>query len=196
MNIKNKNINEKKNVCFYYSKKIKKDSIIGIGTGSTIKYFIEYLGAISEEMKCPINVIPTSYQSKYECFKNGVICISEFNINHIDVYVDGADQVCQNFFAIKGYGCALLKEKILGYASKKIVILVDETKLSSELNIPVPIEIYPFAISFVMSKLEEINGVPKLRKDSLRNKPTITENGNFIVDCDFGAIKNPKKLEQ
>lgn len=101
------NTNEKRIVGHYYSSQIKDNNIIGIGTGSTVKYFINSLAKRIKNENMNIKIIPTSYQTYYKCRKSGISCIFEFE-KEIDLSVDGADQISYDFFAIKGYGGALL----------------------------------------------------------------------------------------
>jgi len=108
---------------------------------------------------------------------------------------DGADQIDAQKNLIKGGGGALLREKILINAAKKVVIMADKTKFVKNFNRSVPVEVHPFARSTVIKSIEKIGGKPELRSLN-RGYPFITENGNVIVDCDFGVIKNPKSLQQ
>lgn len=195
--IKNKqnNIFEKKKVGKFYASLIKNNTVIGIGTGSTINYFIKELGRIVSEDMINISVISTSYQSEYKLCKSNIPTISFLKETILDIAVDGADQVSFDFFAIKGYGGALLKEKIVDYSAKKFIVLIDESKFSKKLNIKIPIEIIPFGIHFVITKLKDLGGIAKIRIAKMKDGPLITENGNLILDCDFGVINDPYYLE-
>ena len=108
---------------------------------------------------------------------------------------DGADQIDKNKFLIKGGGGALLKENILISAAKKVVIMADKSKFVKNLNRTVPVEIHPSSRKIITDSIVKIGGKFTLRLLD-RGYPFITENGNLILDCDFGIIKNPKSLQQ
>ena len=112
--------------------------------------------------------------------------------------IDGADQVDEELNMIKGMGGALTREKIVASASEMNIIVVDETKLTKKLGVnqPVPIEVLPFALTVAMANLRPLKGKPVLREAQKKLGPVVTDNGNFILDVDFGAIDNPKELNQ
>jgi ribose 5-phosphate isomerase A len=116
---------------------------------------------------------------------------------HLSVTIDGADQVDTQLNLIKGMGGALMREKIVASAAKQLVIVVDETKLVERLGMkhPVPVEILPFALSFVMATVREFRGKPVLREGKHKVGPVVTDNGNFILDVDFGVIDDPGELD-
>jgi ribose 5-phosphate isomerase A len=113
--------------------------------------------------------------------------------------IDGADQVERKTLnMIKGMGGALAREKIVASASKRLIIIVDETKLTEKLgsNQPIPVEVLPFALAPVSSMLRALNGKPTLREANGKVGPVVTDNGNFILDVDFKAIGDPEKLNR
>ncbi|MEM2780889.1 MAG: ribose 5-phosphate isomerase A, partial [Candidatus Bathyarchaeia archaeon] len=117
----------------------------------------------------------------------------------IDLTIDGADQIDENLNLIKGMGGALAREKIVAAASKTLIIIADERKKAKILGDngqQLPIEVLPFAASFVTHKLSKLGGRPKVREGGGKVGPVITDNGNFIIDVDFGLIKNPAELEK
>ena len=170
-------------------------SVIGIGSGTTIEIFLEELGRRIKEEELTVYGVPSSYQSHLAALKNGVKIVDLFQYPELDICFDGADQVDENFNCIKGGGAALTREKIVATASKKVYIIVDSSKIVERLNMPVPIEVLPFACGFVEKKLAEI-GKPVIRTGSGKLGPVVTDNGNFIIDCDFGEIKKPEELER
>jgi ribose 5-phosphate isomerase A len=117
----------------------------------------------------------------------------------LDLTIDGADQIDEELNLIKGMGGALAQEKIVAFASKELVIVADESKkvkVLGENNHPVPVEVLPFAASIVMRKMREISGKPVLREGTGKIGPVITDNGNVIIDVEFGLIRDPMKLER
>jgi len=108
---------------------------------------------------------------------------------------DGADQIDDQKNLIKGGGGALLRENILINAAKKVVIMADKSKFVKNFNRSVPVEVHPLARNIVVKSIHKLNGKPKIRTIE-RGYPFITENGNVILECDFGVIKNPKALSQ
>jgi len=116
----------------------------------------------------------------------------------LDVTIDGADQIDKELNLIKGMGGALAREKIVAFASKKLIIIADENKKVQTLgqnNHPVPTETLPFAASLVMHKMQEMGGQPVLREGRGKVGPVMTDNGNVIIDTDFGPIERPDELE-
>lgn len=172
---------------------IKDGLVLGIGSGKTVEIFLNLLGEKIKKEGIKVYGVPSSYQSMLLAIKNG-IKIVDLAESEPDICVDGADQVDAKLNCIKGGGGAMTREKIVASASGRVVIIVDESKLSEKLSIPVPIEVLPFAYGYVLRKLSKICK-PKLREGSGKVGPVITDNGNFIIDCDFGVIEEPKKVE-
>jgi ribose 5-phosphate isomerase A len=173
---------------------INDEMTIGIGSGSTVEVFLNLLGERIRDEGLRIYGIPSSYQAMLAGLKNGII-LTDLVDREPDICIDGADQVDSKLNCIKGGGAALTREKILAFASKKVFILVDESKLVEKLSMPVPVEVLPFAYGYVFRKLSTICR-PKLREGKGKVGPVITDNGNFIVDCDFGVIENPEALDR
>ncbi|MEM0203608.1 MAG: ribose 5-phosphate isomerase A [Archaeoglobaceae archaeon] len=173
---------------------IKDGVVLGIGSGTTVEVFLNLLGEKIKSEGIKIYGVPSSYQSMLLAIKNG-IKIVDLAENEPEICVDGADQVDSKLNCIKGGGGAMTREKIVASASKKVVIIVDESKLSERLSIPVPVEVLPFAYGYVLRRLSKICK-PKLREGSGKVGPVITDNGNFIVDCDFGIVEEPKRVEE
>jgi ribose 5-phosphate isomerase A len=170
--------------------------ILGIGSGTTVEIFLELLGERIKKEELEIYGVPSSYQSHISALKNGVKVVDLFAYSDLDLCIDGADQVDAMLNCIKGGGAALTREKIVASASRRVVIIVDESKLSEKLNIAVPVEVLPFACGFVMRRLNEIASEVKLRESEGKVGPLVTDNGNFILDCYFGEIKKPEELEE
>ncbi|MEM0329761.1 MAG: ribose-5-phosphate isomerase RpiA [Archaeoglobaceae archaeon] len=173
---------------------IKDEMTIGIGSGSTVEVFLNLLGERIRNEGIRIYGIPSSYQAMIAGARNGII-ITDLIEKEPEICIDGADQVDAKLNCIKGRGGALTREKILANASKKVIIIVDESKLAEKLSMPVPVEVMPFAYGYVLRKLSSVCK-PKLREAKGKVGPVITDNGNFILDCDFGIIENPEELEK
>jgi len=176
---------------------VKDGYIVGLGSGSTAAYAIEAIGKRIEEENLLIMGIPTSYQAfllAVEC-KIPITTLDEHPV--IDVTIDGADQLTPELFLIKGGGAALAREKIVASASKLNVIIVDDAKkvkLLGEKNQFVPIEVLPFALPIVKETIVAMGGRPVVREGKGKLGPTITDNGNAIIDAYFGEIVNPAEL--
>ncbi|NHJ48044.1 MAG: ribose-5-phosphate isomerase RpiA [Asgard group archaeon] len=175
---------------------IKNGMVIGIGSGSTVREFIKLLNFSSLDMN-KIVCIPSSFDTENMLIVNKVKVSTLNQYPKIDVTVDGADRVDEKLNLIKGGGGALLQEKIIAAAAKEVIIIVDESKLVKNLggSFPVPVEVIPNALEFVSRKLESLGGIPNLRKASDKLGPTVTDNGNLILDTDFKKIADPASLE-
>ena len=174
---------------------VKDGYVIGLGSGRAATALVKVLTAFVKTKKIEIKCIPTSMQIKLIAEKGGLTLIDADQIDKIDVVFDGADQIDKNKFLIKGGGGALLKENILISAAKKVIIMADKSKFVTNFNRTVPIEVHPSARKIITKNILKIDGVSTLRVLE-RGYPFVTENGNIILDCDFGIIKNPKILRQ
>jgi ribose 5-phosphate isomerase A len=162
---------------------VRPNQVIGLGSGPMAASIVREMANFDgkETLEC----IPTSFQIKLEAQCSGLKLVDENKIPEVDVVFDGADEVDAKFNMIKGGGGALLREKIVHSAAKRIVIAAESTKFVPTFSWPVPIEIHPFAIHIVKKKLEDIaGGRPKMRMLK-EGYPYVTENGNFILDTSF-----------
>ncbi|MCD6409537.1 MAG: ribose-5-phosphate isomerase RpiA [Candidatus Verstraetearchaeota archaeon] len=172
--------------------------VLGLGTGSTVAEFIKLLGErVREGWK--LYGVPSSYQSYLLAIKHGIAIASLDAYPELDLTVDGADEVePATLTLVKGGGAALAREKVIGMAARRTIIIADYTKLVSRIGekAPIPVEVLPFARSFVEKKLGELGGQPQLRlAGKVKDGPVVTDNGNFILDVKFPPIENPKELE-
>jgi ribose 5-phosphate isomerase A len=168
--------------------------IVGLGTGSTVYYAIKSLGMMVSN-GLDIIGIPTSIQSEKIARESGINMSTLEEYPQIDVTIDGADEVDPHLNLIKGMGGALFREKIVASASKTEIIVVDPTKIVDILGTksPLPVEVSRFGWKVCSEKLKTFGCDVKLRtKDQ---KPMISDNGNYILDCTFKMIKDPKSLE-
>jgi ribose 5-phosphate isomerase A len=168
-----------------------KSGVIGLGSGSTVAAFIEALS--KTERAKDLMVIPSSMQIEAKAVECGLRIGNPSLIKEIEWTFDGADQVDRHLNLIKGGGGALLRERVLLSAAKRCVIMVDESKVVEKLNRAVPIEVLPFARWYVKERVEALGGRAVVRADR-KGYPFITENGNVILDVDFGEIEEPQTL--
>ena len=175
-------------------KLVKNHQVIGLGSGRAATAFVKSLSSFVKKKKLNIRCIPTSLQIKLEAEK-GKLHLMDTVLDKIDIVFDGADQIDKGKNLIKGGGGALLRENILISAAKKVVIMADKSKFVKNLNRTVPVEIHPSSRKIITDRIVKIGGKTTLRLLE-RGYPFITENGNLILDCDFGIIKNPKSLQQ
>ncbi|HVB86706.1 MAG TPA: ribose 5-phosphate isomerase A [Candidatus Dormibacteraeota bacterium] len=170
--------------------------VVGLGTGSTAAFFIPALGRRLAENGLGIIGIPTSDHTE-QLAREAKIPLSSFaEHTEIDLTVDGADEIeLGTLFLIKGHGGALLREKIVAAASRRMVVIADETKLVDRLGslVSVPVEIVRFGWQATAKSLAKIGGNPSLRMGK-ENTPYVTDGGNFIMDCAFGPMADPKEI--
>ncbi len=173
---------------------VKDGMVVGLGTGSTVKYTILRLGELVKE-GLEIVGIPTSRATEQLARSIGIRLADLNEYDSIDLTIDGADEVDRELNLIKGGGGALLREKMVAHASRYEVIVVDERKVKEYLGeFPLPVEIVRFGYARTMRVLESLGCSAVLRKRE--GEIFITDNGNYIVDCKFGKIENPAALER
>ena len=175
-------------------KLVKNHQTIGLGSGRSATAFVKSLSLFVKKNKFSIKCVPTSLQIKLEAEK-GKLHLIDTVLDKIDVVFDGADQIDKGKNLIKGGGGALLRENILISAAKKVVIMADDSKFVTNFDRSVPVEVHPLARNTVTKNISKIGGKPKIRILD-RGYPFITENGNIILDCNFGVIKKPKSLRE
>jgi ribose 5-phosphate isomerase A len=203
----------------FYKKNIKNDDIIvGLGSGSTVAELVKKIGTLPNTEN--FIFIPTSIQIKMIAENAGLKFTDESKISNIDLVIDGADQIDNNLNMIKGGGGALFKEKIIMYSANERIILADSKKFVPEFNLPIPIEVHPFARSTVTKRLKSMGIIGKTttttskinnRQDESHDNnlsakpiirttqkgyPFITENGNIVIDTKFLGILDIEKAEQ
>ena len=175
-------------------KLVKNHQIIGLGSGRAATAFVKSLSLFAKKKKLNIRCIPTSLQIKLEAEK-GKLHLMDTVLDKIDIVFDGADQIDKEKNLIKGGGGALLRENILISAAKKVVIIADDSKFVTNFNRDIPVEVHPLARNTVIKAISKIGGKPSIRILD-RGYPFVTENGNIILDCNFGVIKKPKLLQE
>ncbi|MFB6227804.1 MAG: ribose-5-phosphate isomerase RpiA [Halobacteriales archaeon] len=165
---------------------------VGLGSGSTAAHAIRALGR-RVDAGLDVSGVPTSVQSRQVAREVGVPVVAPEDVSGVDVAVDGADQVAGDAL-IKGGGGAHAREKLIDAAAGAFLVVVDERKLSDDLDEPVPVEVLPGARSIVAADVAELGGEPTLRRATEKSGPVVTDNGNLILDCAFGVIESPAEL--
>ncbi|CAM3926868.1 ribose-5-phosphate isomerase RpiA [Avibacterium avium] len=168
---------------------VKPDTIVGVGSGSTVNCFIEALGAMKDEIK---GAVAASKASEELLRKQGIEVFSANEVSSLDIYVDGADEINPQKMMIKGGGAALTREKIVAALAKKFICIVDQSKQVDVLGstFALPVEVIPMARSQVGRKLVSLGGSPEYREG------VVTDNGNVILDVYNFPILNPIEMEK
>ena len=182
-------------------KYVRSGQVVGVGTGSTAMLFLRELhksiisGAVSNVL-----LIPTSTETEIEIVRLGLANLLRYpwQVDRIDVAIDGADEVDGRKNLIKGGGAALTREKIIDYWAREFIVIVDETKVFDSIpsRHPIPIEVIPFAWSIVRTRLEELGGTAELRFGGGKRGPVVTDNGNYIIDYMPRSVTNIEDLER
>jgi ribose 5-phosphate isomerase A len=167
--------------------------IVGLGTGTTVARAIAHLGRRIVDEGLSIAGVPTSHQSMLLAVKHRVPLTTLYEHEVVDIALDGADQVDSRLNLIKGGGGAHTREKIVARSARRFCVAVDASKLASRLNLPVPLEVLPIACPLVQNEVNRMGATAKLRQ-SEKNRVSVTDQGNLILDADFGIIKDPEKL--
>ena len=171
---------------------VKDGMLLGLGTGSTVYWSILKLGELVEK-GLDIKGVPTSKNTERLAIELGIPLVNLSSINQLDLTIDGADEANENFELIKGGGGALLREKMVASISKRFIIVVDESKLVTDLGqFPLPVEIVPFGWELTFKQIRKLGCEPVLRMES--NVPFINDNGNYILDCNFEKIQDANEL--
>ena len=164
------------------------DSIIGVGTGSTVNHFIDALASVADDIK---GAVSSSEESSKRLKALGIEVFDLNSVDILDIYVDGADEITPHMAMIKGGGAALTREKIVAAVAKQFICIADSSKQVDVLGkFPLPVEVIPMARSYVAREIVKLGGDPMYRQG------VITDNGNVILDVYNLSITNPKELEQ
>ncbi|AYA65284.1 ribose-5-phosphate isomerase RpiA [Alteromonas sp. RKMC-009] len=178
---------KKKAVAEAAIKYVEPDTIVGVGTGSTVNFFIDALADIKHKI---IGAVSSSDASTEKLKAHGIEVFSLNEVDSLSVYVDGADEVTEHKHMIKGGGAALTREKIVAAVAKTFVCIVDDTKQVPVLGkFPLPVEVIPMARSYVARELVKLGGDPVYREG------VVTDNGNVILDVHNLNIINPREME-
>jgi ribose 5-phosphate isomerase A len=180
-------INVAKQAIKYIENKLYPETILGIGTGSTVNFFIEELKNLKNNFA---GAVSSSEASSHLLSENGIEVFNLNDVSEIAFYIDGADEVSPNYELIKGGGGAHTREKIVASASDEFICIVDDSKMVSKLGaFPLPVEVIPESRSLVARKILSLGGIPTYRAGFL------TDQGNQILDVTEIDISNPDALE-
>ncbi len=171
---------------------IESGMLVGLGTGSTATYAIAAIGArIKAGLK--IDAVATSVVSEQLAARHGIELLDFEEVTSVDLVIDGVDEIDAQLRAIKGAGGAMLREKIVAAAAKRMVVVADGAKRVARLGAsPVPVEVLPFARSFVAAELRKLGGEPVLRRAG--SDPSLTDQNNIVLDCGFAPLDAPDEL--
>ncbi len=178
---------KKKAAAFAALEFVEADSVVGVGTGSTVNYFIEALGTIKNKLA---GAVSSSEESTRRLKALGLEVFDLNSVDSFDIYVDGADEITKHKDMIKGGGAALTREKIVAAVAKKFICIIDDTKEVGVLGtFPLPVEVIPMARSYVAREIVKLGGDPVYRQG------VVTDNGNVILDVHNLTIMSPSNLE-
>jgi len=163
--------------------------VVGLGTGSTAA---EAIRALGDRVDAGLDIagVPTSYQSRELARDAGVPLTTLADVDSLDIAIDGADQV-SGADLVKGGGAAHAREKYVDAAAERFVVVADPSKVVSVLDHPVPVEVLPDAKPVVADTVRNFGAEPTLRQAERKDGPVVTDNGNLVLDCDFGDLTNP-----
>ena len=184
----------KKKAAMRAVKHIENGMVLGLGSGTTVSFAIKNIGElIATDELYDILCVPTSIQTAFEAIKAKIPLTSLDEHPQLDLGIDGADQLDVKLNAIKGGGGALMREKIVAAACKEYILIADDSKLTDVLGNGkvVPIEIHPFGVTPALKGVEKLGAKVSLRLSSGKLGPLVTDNGNYIIDADFGPIADP-----
>jgi ribose 5-phosphate isomerase A len=171
----------------YVRPRLQADTVLGIGTGSTANYFIDYLADVSDQFA---GAVASSEASAQRLRKHGIEVLDLNSTGTFDIYIDGADEANPRLELIKGGGAALTREKIVAACAREFVCIADESKYVEQLGAyPLPVEVIPMARSFVARELVKLGGDPVYRTG------VVTDNGNIILDVYNFPIATPRDIE-
>jgi ribose 5-phosphate isomerase A len=182
--------------CQHAAQEVQDGMVLGLGTGSTVYYFLQELGRMVREGR-RLTGVPTSVRTAEIATQLAIPLTTLDNQPHLDLAVDGADEVDANLHLVKGAGGALLREKIIAASADRFVVVVDASKVVTQLGerYPLPVEVVPFGYTLAIRTLEGLGAGVSLRR-STDGQPWVSDNGNYILDCHFGPIPDPVALQK
>ena len=188
----------KRRVALEAVKHVEDGFVVGLGSGSTAAYVIKEIGQRMHQEGLQVLGVPSSSQAMMLAVHSGIPLTTLDENPVLDLDIDGADQIDRKLSMIKGGGGALTREKIVASAAKQFIVVADETKLVEKLGADyrVPVEVLPFALATTTAEIKEMDGKPLLREAKGKVGAVVTDNGNYIVDVDFGAIANAEELNR
>ena len=186
--------NEKQSAARAAVELVQSGNVVGLGSGSTATHVVRFLAERIRNEGLKISGIPTSQQTRKLAEQLNIPLTTLDERQQIDITLDGADEIDPELSLIKGGGGALLREKIIASASRRLVIVADSSKLVAHLGkFPLPIEVIPFAQALIAQRIRALGAQVSLRRYAYDN-PYVTDEGHHILDCSFGEIAYPRKL--
>ncbi|USZ69577.1 ribose-5-phosphate isomerase RpiA [Halorussus salilacus] len=167
-------------------------AVVGLGTGSTAAHAIRAIGR-AVDSGLDVRGVPTSFQSRELAKEAGIPLVGLDEVDGIDLAIDGADQFSGPHL-VKGGGAAHAREKIVDATADRLLVVADPSKAARQLDHPVPIEVLPDARTTVADEVRALGGAPTLRSAERKDGPVVTDNGNLVLDCEFGGIDRPAEL--
>ena len=167
-------------------------AVVGLGTGSTAAHAIRAIGR-KVDAGLDVRGIATSFQSRELAREVGIPLVGLDEVSEVDLAIDGADQFSGPHL-VKGGGAAHAREKIVDAAANRLLVVADPSKAAKQLDHPVPVEVLPDARTAVTDDVRALGGTPTLRTAERKDGPVVTDNGNLVLDCEFGPIANPAEL--
>ena len=180
-------MNDKQLVAQHAAKLVEDGMVVGLGTGSTANYFIEALAQRCTSEGLKVTTVSSSYISAIKAREAGLPLLSIEQINKLDLYVDGADEVSPSLALLKGRGSDLVREKLLARASAEFIVLVDQSKLVSRIGekYAIPIEVMPFAWQLVQASLQAQGATGELRPNASKDGLAMTSHGSLVLEMTF-----------
>jgi ribose 5-phosphate isomerase A len=189
-------MNDKELIAKHAANQVTDGMLVGLGTGSTANCFIEELAHRHREQGLQVTTVSSSVVSAIKAQQLGLPVLGFEQVSHIDLYVDGADEVSPDLTLLKGQGADLVREKLLATASRQFLVLVETNKLVEHIGqrFPIPIEVMPFAWRLVKRQLEEKGGQGDLRQNASKNGFAVSSYGSLILDMRFDIHTNAETL--
>lgn len=191
-------MNDKQRVAEHAAQFVKSGMIVGLGTGSTANFFIEALARRQAQENLTCQVVSSSVVSANKAKQLGLSLLGMEHIDGLDLYVDGADEVTPELTLLKGRGYDLVREKLLAKAADAFLVLIDASKKVSRIgeNLPIPIEVSPFAWRLVQHSVAEIGGHGSLRQTANQDGLVVTSHGSLVLDVTFESSVDGKTLNE
>jgi ribose 5-phosphate isomerase A len=191
-------MNDKQLVAIHAAKFVENDMLVGLGTGSTANYFIDELARRQQQENLKVTTIASSNISMIKAQSLGLNVISLQQVDSIDLYVDGADEITPDMTLLKGRGYDLVMEKLLAKAAKQFIVVADKSKQVKRIgsNFPIPIEVMPFAWKAAKHSIEQLGGIGDLRPNNAKDGLCISSYGSLVLDMRFDSSISEASLNQ
>jgi ribose 5-phosphate isomerase A len=170
---------------------------LGLGTGSTAYWVVERLGERVRVEGLRVRCVPTSRRTEEQARALGIPLVTFDEVQELDLAIDGADEIGPGLALIKGGGGALLREKLVAGAARRFIVVADASKRVEMLGrFPLPVEVVPFAWEVTARRVAEVTNTEPARRRDATGEAFVTDNGNYILDCRCGEIRDPERTER